>query len=45
MALILRTSTTAGTGGTRFQSKGGWMGFGDHFWLAALIPPAKDAQR
>jgi YidC/Oxa1 family membrane protein insertase len=30
---------TAGTGGTRFQSKGGWMGFGDHFWLAALVPP------
>jgi YidC/Oxa1 family membrane protein insertase len=30
---------TAGAGGTRFQSKGGWMGFGDHFWLAALIPP------
>ena len=33
---------TAGPGGTRFQSKGGWMGFGDHFWLAALIP-AQDA--
>ncbi len=30
---------TAGAGGTRFQSKGGWMGFGDHFWLTALIPP------
>ena len=30
---------TAGAGGTRFQSKGGWMGFGDHFWLAALVPP------
>jgi YidC/Oxa1 family membrane protein insertase len=30
---------TAGSGGTRFQSKGGWMGFGDHFWLAALVPP------
>jgi YidC/Oxa1 family membrane protein insertase len=30
---------TAGPGGTRFQSKGGWMGFGDHFWLAALVPP------
>ena len=29
----------AGAGGTRFQSKGGWIGFGDHFWLAALIPP------
>ncbi len=30
---------TAGSGGTRFQSKGGWMGFGDHFWLTALVPP------
>lgn len=30
---------TAGPGGTRFQSKGGWMGFGDHFWLAVMIPP------
>jgi YidC/Oxa1 family membrane protein insertase len=30
---------TAGAGGTRFQSKGGWMGFGDHFWLTALVPP------
>ncbi len=30
---------TAGAGGTRFQSQGGWMGFGDHFWLTALVPP------
>lgn len=28
----------AGAGGTRFQSKGGWLGFGDHFWLTALVP-------
>ena len=33
---------TQGTVGTRFASKGGWMGFGDHFWLTALIP-AQDA--
>ena len=24
--------------GKRFQSKGGWIGFGDHYWLTALIP-------
>ncbi len=30
---------SVGPVGTRFQSKGGWMGFGDHFWLTALIPP------
>jgi YidC/Oxa1 family membrane protein insertase len=30
---------TAGSAGTRFQSKAGWMGFGDHFWLTALVPP------
>ena len=32
----------AGAAGKRFASTGGWIGFGDHYWLAALIP-AKDA--
>jgi YidC/Oxa1 family membrane protein insertase len=36
------TLDEAGTVGTRFQSKGGWLGFGDLHWLAAVIP-AKDA--
>jgi YidC/Oxa1 family membrane protein insertase len=36
------TLDEAGTAGTRFQSKGGWLGFGDLHWLAAVIP-AKDA--
>ncbi len=29
----------AGTNGTRFQTKGGWLGFGETYWLAALVPP------
>jgi YidC/Oxa1 family membrane protein insertase len=33
----------AGPGGQRIQSKGGWLGFGDHFWLTALVP-AQGAQ-
>ncbi len=36
------TLDEAGAAGTRFQSKGGWLGFGDIHWLAAVIP-AKDA--
>ena len=24
--------------GEHFQSKGGWIGFGDHYWLTALVP-------
>jgi YidC/Oxa1 family membrane protein insertase len=27
-----------GAQGTRFNSKVGWLGFGDSYWLAALIP-------
>jgi YidC/Oxa1 family membrane protein insertase len=36
------TLDEAGAAGTRFPSKGGWLGFGDLHWLAAIIP-AKDA--
>ena len=28
----------AGGAGQRFASKGGWIGFGDHYWLTALVP-------
>jgi len=28
----------AGSTGTRFSSPGGWLGFGDHYWLTALAP-------
>jgi YidC/Oxa1 family membrane protein insertase len=28
----------AGAQGTRFSSKVGWLGFGDTYWLAALVP-------
>jgi YidC/Oxa1 family membrane protein insertase len=31
-------SDIAETGERRFNSKGGWIGFTDHFWLAALVP-------
>lgn len=35
------TLDEAGAAGQRFNSKGGWLGFGDLHWLAAIIP-AKD---
>ena len=30
--------TTAKAGENYFDTKGGWLGFGDHYWLAALAP-------
>ena len=30
---------SAGATGQRFQTKGGWLGFGETYWLAALVPP------
>ena len=30
--------TTAKAGSNRFPSRGGWLGFGDHYWLAAIVP-------
>jgi YidC/Oxa1 family membrane protein insertase len=36
-----KTLATEGPSGERFTSKVGWLGFGDSYWLAALIP-AKD---
>lgn len=29
----------AGAAGTRFQTTGGWIGFGDKYWQTALVPP------
>jgi YidC/Oxa1 family membrane protein insertase len=29
---------TAGDTGQKFNSKGGWLGFGDTYWLTALVP-------
>ena len=30
---------TAGPNGARFSTKGGWLGFGETYWLAAIVPP------
>ena len=29
----------AGAAGERFQTTGGWIGFGDKYWQTALVPP------
>ncbi len=35
-----KTLNDPATSSERFASKGGWLGFGDTYWLAALVPDA-----
>jgi YidC/Oxa1 family membrane protein insertase len=35
-----KTLSDPATSSERFTSKGGWLGFGDTYWLAALVPAA-----
>ncbi|MFN8694109.1 MAG: membrane protein insertase YidC [Holosporales bacterium] len=37
----LSADTLLETGQGSFSSTGGWVGFSDHYWLVALIPPAE----
>jgi YidC/Oxa1 family membrane protein insertase len=37
------TLDEAGAAGKRFPTTGGWIGFGDQYWLAALVPDQKIA--